>query len=143
VGFVTRLLARIRNRSQHTSAPDWDAAVRSRGFIPVMQDWVGAWALTNDHQPVFLPDDDPLAVEPIVDARERNVAFKRASERYPELTNLKPVRKSGDYDCPSCGGTGRIQLPPGVAEVSNIMCQCGGLGWLPAGYVDPHHEPSV
>ncbi len=56
--------------------------------------------------------------------------------RYPRLRNLEPVRRPGDYGCPSCAGTGRVRGLPARTE-DNLICTCGGLGWLPAGYVDP------
>jgi len=129
--------------TQSLEPPNWDVPVRERGFIPIFQAWVGAWALTPDHQPVFLPDDEPGAIEPIVDPRERNIALHRAAERYPELAHLRPQRSTSDPDCPHCEGTGQVRMSDGAEAPSNVHCYCGNLGWLPVGYVDLHRDPDV
>jgi hypothetical protein len=65
----------------------------------------------------------------------------QAAEKYADMVHLRPVRQSGDYDCPSCWGTGKLRLPEGVE--GKVWCSCGGVGWLPRGYVDPHRAAAV
>jgi hypothetical protein len=77
----------------------------------------------------------------VTDPREQNMVRFQAAKRYEDLQHLRPVRRPGDYDCPGCGGTGELRLPPGGS--GKIWCSCGGVGWLPAGYVDPHRDAAV
>jgi hypothetical protein len=49
-----------------------------------------------------------------------------ASRRFPDIRGLAPRRGAESKVCPGCKGTGRL---PDVPE--NIVCACGGLGWIP------------
>lgn len=63
------------------------------------------------------------------DLRIRNIALFRGSRKYPELANL--IVKPDDASvCSSCGGSG---IEPYAAQhnLDNIVCYCGGLGWIP------------
>lgn len=121
--------------------PEWIAATTARGQRAVFADWVGVWTITNDGICYFAERVDLADQVEVQDARERNMARWQAAERYADLEHLRPVRRDGDYDCPGCGGTGQLALPPGTK--GNIWCSCGGVGWLPQGYVDPHRDPAV
>jgi hypothetical protein len=121
--------------------PEWIAAAAARRQRVVFADWVGVWTITEDGRPFFAERVDLADQIEVTDARERNLVWFRAAERYPDLVALRPVRRQGDLDCPHCGGTGVLHLPGDLNE--RIWCCCGGLGWLPAGYVDPRPDPAV
>jgi hypothetical protein len=124
-----------------TTEPEWKVFARRRGQRVVFADWVGIWTIDEQGTPYFAERTD-LADQIIVqDARERNMAFFQTAERYPDLQALRPLRKPGDYDCPHCEGTGQLPLPP--AAQGRIWCMCGGVGWLPAGYIDKSTRPST
>lgn len=135
-----RLRADAREAAD-VAEPEWIAVAAVCGQRVVFTDWVGVWTIGEDGTPFFATRVDLADQFEITDARDRNVLWFRAAERYPDLAQLRPIRRRGDYDCPSCGGTGELRLPPGTT--GTVWCSCGGVGWLPNGYVDPHRDPAV
>jgi len=121
--------------------PEWIAAAAARHQRVVFADWVGVWTITEEGRPFFAERVDLKDQVEVTDVRERNMAWFQAAERYVDLAHLRPVRQPGDYDCPSCGGTGELRLPDGTRR--KVWCSCGGVGWLPKGYGDPHRDPAV
>ena len=71
--------------------------------------------------------DEPPRVES--DRRIRNIALFQGSKKYPELKGLISKPDNARV-CPYCGGTG---VEPYAAKLNtdNIVCYCGGLGWIP------------
>ena len=55
----------------------------------------------------------------------RTVLFQ-GIKKYPDLTELMPVRSVDDIDCSNCSGTG---IEPTAGKL-NFICFCGGLGWI-------------
>ena len=106
-----------------------EAAVRA-GFIPVYSDWESCFAITGDADVVH-SDGSWDAPQRLTNSRFRHIVFAQASMRYPELSELRPVRQPEDPDCPSCGGTGLVRV--GDMVYDNMICECGGLGWIPSG----------
>ncbi len=64
------------------------------------------------------------------DPRIRNVALFQGSKKYPELKDLVPTKPDDARVCPHCGGTG-IDPYATKLKMDNIVCYCGGLGWIP------------
>ena len=120
---------------------DFARAARARNQRVAFADWVGVWTISEDGTPFFAERTDLADQIEVTDARERNIARFRAAQRYADLAHFRPQRMPGDYDCPGCGGTGKLKLP--VETKGEIWCTCGGVGWLPAGYVDPHRDAAV
>jgi|GEM_PF-1594467 hypothetical protein len=138
--WIGRLVRRLR------SAPPIDvleatqseqiAGARRKGHRVVFGDFVGVFTIDDAGTPYFSVRTDLADCFEVDDARLRNVVWHQAAMRYPRLRYLDPIRRPADYDCPSCAGTGRVRgLPPRAED--KLICTCGGLGWLPAGYVDP------
>ncbi len=117
-----------------------DVAEKDR-VIPILIDWGGFHALGLDGQVyVYLFDDNfYLAgaqgkIEPL--QRYRNTVYYLASKKYPELNHLNPVRQDTDRTCPFCDGSGIVDdIPDSIRN--NVLCYCGGLGWIPADDVIP------
>ena len=132
---ASRALRRRPRLATEVGEPEWVAAASRRGQFLAYADWVGIFTVDADGA-VYFAERVDLADQFLVDdARLRNAARLAAAERTPALAHLRPVRGADDPDCPSCAGTGLVPLPPGAE--GTIICECGGLGWLPAGYVDP------
>lgn len=63
------------------------------------------------------------------DRRVCNMVLYQATIRYPELELELPVKGQSDRTCPHCNGTGR---DPYSETIENLVCYCGGLGWIPS-----------
>jgi hypothetical protein len=93
-------------------------------------DMGGALALRPNGEVISFRWDRPESVETENDPRIRNLALFQGSKRYPELEQFIPPRPSAAKTCPHCHGTG---VAPEAASlgIGNIVCYCGGLGWVP------------
>jgi len=130
--FFTRLF-----RWHRPGAPDgidWEQSFQARGLTPVWADWVGGFGLTAAHEVVYIDHQSGATPEPVEEPHLRHVTLFTASRRFPELAGLAPERRAGDPTCPSCGGTGVFRGLDGRPAPDNVVCFCGGMGWLPAGY---------
>ena len=136
------LFARLRAAfGWHDSFSTWRDHARQRGLWPLTGSFETLYALTPEGEVVASNFVDFRELLPVDDARERNWLLHDAATRYPELAHLAPHRRPGDPDCPHCEGTGTFRAKPPGAD--NLLCYCGGLGWLPAGYVDPYADGAV
>lgn len=98
--------------------------------LPLCVDWGKCWAVRADGEViVFSHEDAEPRASKESDERMRNVALYQGSLTYPELKSLIPDRPSGAKDCPYCAAKG---FDPSSLEKQNIVCYCGGLGWVPA-----------
>lgn len=105
----------------------WREAAVERGLLPVYSDWECCYALTPDGVPVYSAETSWAEPLTLTNRRHQVVVLAQAAERYPALASLRPQRQPGDPACPSCHGTGAMGPYP------NLICECGGLGWVPAG----------
>jgi hypothetical protein len=107
------------------------AVVAKFGSLPLILDMGGCYALRRDGEVVSFAWDEPHGLAVVADDRLRNAAFYQGSLKYPELNALVPARPPNAIDCSSCGGTGTLSLEGRSAP--NVICFCGGLGWVPVG----------
>lgn len=98
--------------------------------LPLKLDMGGAFAIRPDGQIISFVWDQEEDYQIENDRRICNIALFAGSKKYPELEQLIPSRSQDDMECPHCKGTG---TEPVCAElgVDNIVCYCGGLGWIP------------
>jgi hypothetical protein len=110
--------------------PEAHAGAKRHRVLPLFNDFVGCWALNMAGQLMFFPWEALRELEAVsddpVDAIGANVALAVGSVRFPALATIRPVRPADAVPCTSCDGTGQLT---GVPE--NVVCACGGLGWLP------------
>jgi|SRR5205809_4631610 len=104
---------------------------RLHHVLPLWTDWVGCIALQPTGYLVFIAWDDPEKIEALgaagdQDRRMAHTARAQGSKRFPAISGLAPVRDDSARVCPSCGGSGKLASVP-----DNIVCECGGLGWVP------------
>jgi len=109
--------------------------------LPIYRSWGGFWAIRPDGE-IILQYEEEIKTEEERDSRIRNLVLFQGSKTYPELLALIPSRTDGDLECPYCLGKG---IPKEIEEynrsqtseeqkIKNLVCYCGGLGWLPKGY---------
>jgi hypothetical protein len=72
-------------------------------------------------------DQEPT---PIVSLRWRDLVVLSGARFYAELQPILPRRAPDDRGCPTCGGTGKVEL--GGKAYADVVCECGGLGWIPS-----------
>jgi hypothetical protein len=98
------------------------------GILPLTGDWGGCTGIRADGEIVFFLWDNPDDVQVETDPRLRNLAIFQGAKRFPELAMLIPPRPADAVTCGHCDGSG---VMPEFPEIENIVCYCGGLGWLP------------
>jgi hypothetical protein len=100
--------------------------------LPLFLDFGGCYGIHPNGEIVSFYWDEPYKVEVENDPRIRNIVLFQGANKYPELEVLLPARLSDAVECLDCKGTGIFQ---GLAEhgivPQNIVCYCGGIGWLP------------
>ena len=116
------------------------AVVAKFGALPLITDMGGCYALRLDGEVVSFAWDEPHGLAVVDDERLRNTALNQGSQRYPELAPLVPARPAEAIDCRSCGGTGIVAFE-GRSLPNNVICFCGGLGWIPADSSRGRREP--
>lgn len=101
------------------------------GLLPLSLDMGGFAALKSDGTVVVVVwDEEPVIEHPVVSVKERDICLYVGSKRYPILARLLPERDPGSRVCPICEGTGKHPLAV-QARIDNLLCSCGGFGWLP------------
>ena len=102
--------------------------------LPMFLDFGGCYGVRPNGEIVSFSWDEPYKLEAENDPRVRNIVLFQGAKKYPELEELVPARPPDAVECPDCKGTGVFQ---GLAEhgivPQNIVCYCGGIGWLPEG----------
>jgi hypothetical protein len=115
-----------------TSIPERALAIaRRHGALPVIWDIGGVVLLTPDAKVLDVGWDDRAPTEN-ADPLARNRALFQGARRFPPLASFVPPRPADARTCPHCNGTGTpIDIP--AATRGNLICFCGGAGWLPTG----------
>ena len=108
-------------------------AVARANALPLMFDWLAFMALRPDGHVVLVPcDDEPGPIEVVLEERVRNIGLFRGTELHPELQFLAPPKPADAIECPHCRGAGKLAFPHGhERQFENVICFCGGTGWLP------------
>ena len=107
----------------------WERRTWEAGLFPAYADWVGEFAVDADGHAWFVEHGgDWSARQPVEEIELQHVALAVAARRHAGARHLSPRRTPEDPTCASCGGVGRMPLPPSARY--KILCQCGGLGWI-------------
>jgi hypothetical protein len=123
---------------------------RIRRFVveaPSELQWQAPYVEEHDALPLYLGWTETLAIRPdgtlvcwstegewsgareVDDPILVNLALVEGAAHYPRLRPLIPTKPASATTCDSCQGRGTLALG---AELSNVICKCGGTGWLPA-----------
>jgi hypothetical protein len=128
----TRIIERIKEYSEAPFGPPLHQQVlRELQVFPMLLDLSGGYAIRPDGEVIKFFADGSIKWSIESDQRVRNIALFQGSKLFPEIRELLPSRSANSETCPQCKGTGRV---PGLkeAEEVNIICYCGGLGWIPS-----------
>lgn len=98
--------------------------------LPLYLDWSGAFGIRPNGDFFSFIYNKPYGIKKDYNQREINGVLFQGLKNYPELKELMPVRTSESIECNSCQGTGIAPLAEQLS-ISNLICYCGGLGWLP------------
>lgn len=98
--------------------------------LPILVDMGGIVAINAEGDVVSFTFDDLCQPKIENDPRIRNITFFQGSRKYPELKGFLPLKSPDDQVCPHCQGTGLA--PSTISQrADNLVCYCGGLGWIP------------
>jgi len=127
---IKQRLTDFVDESGPDSLVDLGRVVSKLNALPLMLDMGGALAIRPDGQIISFCWDKEEDYQVENDRRICNIALFAGSKKYPELKQLIPSKSQDDVECPHCKGTG---IDPFSVElgVDNIVCYCGGLGWIP------------
>lgn len=89
------------------------------------------YALKPSGKIIVFELDNSNSFEVVTNPRIINTVLFQGIKKYPELKALMPIRSAKDIDCSSCSGTGIEPLAKKLNLTENIICWCGGLGWIP------------
>jgi hypothetical protein len=127
----TWITERIEEFPGNHEAHEWLAdRVHEMDALPLVLDMGGSYAIRASGDLIQFGWDGPEGAESLEDPRLINAALYQGSLKYPKLASLVPSRPVGARDCSHCDGTGRppLSTQPGL---ENLICYCGGVGWLP------------
>lgn len=102
--------------------------VERLAVLPLFFNWDDFYAIRLDGQVMVVGWGPPYEMR-LADARETNLALFQGTSKYPALCLLIPPRPLGSSHCSYCNGRGNFShfsLP-----LKEMVCYCGGLGWLP------------
>jgi hypothetical protein len=96
-------------------------------FVPIEQTAEGWFGLEPGGFVVHL-DDRGKSRERVASQEQALALIGKLARQYPIATWFLP-RPDRVMVCPDCGGTGILtNLPPELRM--QIVCRCGGIGWL-------------
>jgi hypothetical protein len=127
---VVTLIARLPVPGAHMPN-DLSALARRLGVLPLTWDMGGCMALRPSGEIVawVWHEEDHLRTEnsPL----EQHRAIFQGAAKFIELKPFLPHRPLDAGPCPTCGGSGIVSGVP-AAFAEQLVCLCGGSGWLPA-----------
>jgi len=121
-------------------SPDLRRLAAELKLLPAMLDMGGCFAIRSDGQIFSFLWDSPYDLRPEDDPRIINIVLHQASQRYPELAELKPQKPTDASICSFCKGTGDPLFGMDLTgtdlanRANQFTCYCGNLGWLPPDY---------
>ncbi len=104
---------------------------RREQLLPIYRDWTGFIGINSEGRLFFVDTEEQSSPKVLDSPAFAHVALAQSRVHFPALAPLVPRRAADSRDCPSCGGTGQVVIG-GHAIAENVVCACGGLGWLPA-----------
>ena len=104
--------------------------IKAHGALPLYSAWTATAGIRPDGELVsWVTEDWTEGVDEFADPSWVNLALVQGARRYPPLKDAIPARPEGATSCDGCGGAGVIPDLP--ENLKNVICRCGGIGWLP------------
>jgi hypothetical protein len=100
-----------------------------QGQLVLLREWGQTTVLTRAGDIVVVDSDDGSPDRPATE-RERRFALFQAIDPYPELLSLLPARPPEARTCSGCLGTGINPFSLTNPSLRNVICECGGAGWV-------------
>src|SRR5215471_13196591 len=99
-----------------------------RGELVLLREWGQTTVISREGAVLVVDSDD--GPDRQATQRERHMALFQMIEHYPELLSLLPGRPPDAKTCPDCSGTGINPVVLSSPSLRNIICACGGAGWV-------------
>ena len=104
--------------------------VRKHQILPLYSAWLETYGILVDGSlRKFSADGEHSEYEGLRELESWQAlahTLLSGAKRYSALAGLVPTRPSSAEACEQCSGRGHFESHP------NVVCNCGGLGWLPA-----------
>ena len=129
--LIRKLIQEFLAEPQDTThMKELQEAVKKYGVLPIAFVWDPVCLSPSGEIVAFIWDDlsNPI---PQNDPKNVNAYLFRGIKKYPELIDLMPMRGNEDIECDSCSGTGVSPIAEKIGRPDDIICSCGGLGWVP------------
>lgn len=106
---------------------DWQIPfVRANDALPLYIGWTETTGITSNGEIVIWNTESEVRFIDEIDTQLFHASLMAGVNRYSALHFLTPNRPDAALTCEACRGTGRI---PHI-RFENVICQCGGVGWL-------------
>jgi hypothetical protein len=104
--------------------------------MPLYCGWFRCLAIRASGEIISFDIDPPSGIQPpgeirtVTDRLTRNMALYQGAKKHPALRVLVPDKPPDAVVCSACRG--EVVLS---GRYTDLICSCGGLGWLPPGTV--------
>ncbi len=100
-------------------------------IFPLTFNFFSCYCINLNGEIILFDSEYNVENKKITEKRLINLVLCQGIKKYPELKELMPIRSENDINCSHCNGTGIEPLAKELNLVENIICWCGGLGWIP------------
>jgi hypothetical protein len=99
-----------------------------QGQLLLAREWTADLVLDDSGRVIVVDTEDGNPQTPATE-RETRLALFTAIEVMPELLSFLPQRPPDAVTCPSCEGTGVVEMALENPNLRNLRCACFGAGW--------------
>jgi hypothetical protein len=134
VSHLIRLIANDSGESQRRWGVNAALATRyasEREQLLLAREWTADLTLLADGSVLFIDTENGEPPRSAGESERRGALFRSIAE-FPELLSLLPSRPPDAVTCPSCEGTGVVEVSLQNRTLRNLLCACSGAGWVPS-----------
>ena len=127
---ISELIQKFANHPQDlTHTKNLQETVAKLDALPMAFNF-DCYAIKPSGKIIVFEVDNSNSFEVETNPRIINTVLFQGIKKFSELKELMPVRSADDIDCSACNGTGVNPIAEKL-KTENIICWCGGLGWIP------------